>query len=36
MDEMESFSCDTLFPVDPDTGEPALENPADCEGVLLR
>jgi hypothetical protein len=36
MDEMSSFSCDTLFPVDPADGQRKLVSPADCSGVFSR
>ena len=35
MDQVESNSCAVLFPTDPDTGEPALSLPADCNSVIL-
>jgi hypothetical protein len=35
MDQLRSSSCGTLFPVDPDTGDQALELPADCARILL-
>ena len=35
-EQMASFDCAILFPVDPETGERQLDNPADCEGVFLK
>ena len=35
MDQVESNSCAVLFPTDPDTGEPALSLPADCNAIIL-
>ena len=34
MDQIRSFSCGVLFPTDPETGQPGLELPADCSGVI--
>lgn len=34
MDQLRGFTCSTLFPTDPMTGEHWLVLPADCEGVL--
>ena len=36
MDQMASFSCETLFQVDPADGQRKLVNPADCNGVFSR
>jgi hypothetical protein len=35
MDRIDSDSCTTLFPVDPDTGDEELVLPADCSMVLV-
>jgi hypothetical protein len=35
MDHVESDSCAVLFPPDPASGEPELELPADCNGVIM-
>ena len=35
IDQFSTFSCSILFPVDPITGQPETELPADCVGVLL-
>ncbi|HVK77910.1 MAG TPA: hypothetical protein VM734_31605 [Kofleriaceae bacterium] len=35
MENLEEFSCPVLFPNDPETGEPSLVLPADCQGVIL-
>jgi hypothetical protein len=35
MDKLDSSSCATLFPVDPDTGDQSLELPQDCAMVLI-
>lgn len=35
MDQLESRSCSSLVPRDPDTGERTLAMPADCEDVIL-
>jgi hypothetical protein len=35
LDEIDEFSCSTLFPTDPETGQPTLSLPADCMGVIL-
>jgi hypothetical protein len=36
MEEMSSFSCNTLFQVDPADGQRKLVNPADCNAVFSR
>lgn len=35
MDLLSTASCSTLFPVDPDTGEPVLVLPQICAGVVV-
>lgn len=35
MEHLREFSCPVLFPNDPETGEPSLVLPADCQGVIL-
>jgi hypothetical protein len=35
MDQLAAYSCPVLFPIDPQTGDPMLELPADCMGVVL-
>jgi hypothetical protein len=35
IDQLNEQSCRVLFPTDPDTGDQALELPAECNGVLL-
>jgi len=34
MDLIRNFTCSTLFPTDPSTGEQLIVLPADCQGVL--
>lgn len=34
MGQLRGFTCSTLFPTDPMTGEHGLELPADCKGVI--
>jgi hypothetical protein len=33
--QLEADSCALLFPTDPQTGDPSLDLPADCMGVIL-
>lgn len=35
IDQLQAAGCASLFPLDPQTGEPALQLPADCMGVVL-
>ncbi|HEY5951201.1 MAG TPA: hypothetical protein VIV40_37170 [Kofleriaceae bacterium] len=35
MDQLAADSCPVLFPIDPQTGGPMLELPADCMSVVL-
>jgi hypothetical protein len=34
--QLQSNSCSVLFPINPQTGEPELELPADCNQVILQ
>lgn len=35
IDQLNEQSCRMLFPIDPNTGDQALELPAECNGVLV-
>jgi hypothetical protein len=35
IDQVDRNSCDSLFPVNPESGQPELALPADCEAVIL-
>lgn len=35
LSQVESDSCPILFPVDPQSGQPALDLPADCSAVIV-
>ena len=35
VDQLQAAGCPSLFPIDPQTNQPALQLPADCMGVVL-